>query len=182
MRKRNKYWSRVIGRVLVVLLARSAYPEETRVGYNRFFEDFIVPLLGPSPEEYPSSSSPASFMCDDHTPVEIGWVFKSTGEMSVQYAIDALSATDGAPFSPSQNLDILQSLATNGQCQNFDSSWTRKCAQSLLYPSTPLPQELQRVSQFFIGDYPIPSLRLQHPLTLVSNRIQVSTWRAQVSV
>ena len=92
-------------------------------------------------------------MCDDHTPVEIGWVFKSTGETSVQYAIEALSPTDGSPTSPLQNLVILQNLAIAGQCQGFDISWTRKCTQSLLCSSRLVPHALQRDSQFFIGKH-----------------------------
>ena len=93
-------------------------------------------------------------MCDDGTPVEIGWVFKPTGETSVQYALEALSSTDGSPIGPQQNLNILQNLAIAGDCNGFDLSWTRKCAQSLTCSSKLLPQKLKRVSQFFIGQYP----------------------------
>ena len=147
--RRNKFWWRVIGRVLSTLLARSSYSEETRARYDEHFKSVIVPLLGPTPDEY-TTSKPASFMCDDHTPAEIAWVFKSTGETSVQYAIETLSAADGSPISPLQNLNILQGLATTGQCRGFDLSWTRKCTQTLLYPSR-LPIHVQRDSQFFIG-------------------------------
>ena len=133
------------------LVARSSYPSDTRDKYDAFFDEQIVPLLGPCPEDYLPSSEPVSFMCDDHTPVEIGWVFKPTGGMSVQYAIDALSS-DGTPLSPRQNLTILQNLAIEGRCQNFDISWSRKCAMSLLYPGEDLPADLRRTSQFFIGD------------------------------
>lgn len=164
---RKGYWTSVIGRVLSGLLARSCYSEERKVRYDRFFQASIVPFLGPCPDEYTSSSPPVSFMCDDHTPLEIGWVFKSTGEMSVQYAIDALAPSDGTPLSPGANLELLSNLATNGSCQNFDISWSRKCTMSLLCPpNAQVPQHLQRVSQFFIGDYPLlfstcnPRLRL----------------------
>lgn len=149
--KRNKYWWRVIGRVVSTLLNRSSYSEETRVRYDDFFKNSVAPFLGPTPAEYTDNAPPGSFMCDDHTPVEIGWVFKSTGEMSVQYAFDALSPIDGAPISPEQNLVLLHHLAIAGQCQGFDMTWTKKCSKSLLYPSKFLPQDLQRVSQFFIG-------------------------------
>jgi len=91
-------------------------------------------------------------MCDDHTPVEIGWVFKPAGEMTVQYAIEALSPTDGSSISPRQNLDILRNLAIAGQCQGFDISWSRKCTQSLVCPSNLVPDVLQRTSQFFISE------------------------------
>lgn len=148
--RRNKHWWRVIGRVVSTLLVRSSYSEDTRARYDDFFRSSVAPLLGPTPEEY-TSSSPVSFMCDDNTPVEIGWVFKSTGEMSVQYAIEALSAADGSPICALQNLNILQGLAITGQCEGFDLAWTRKCTQSLLYPTRLLPRDLQRVSQFFIG-------------------------------
>lgn len=137
-----------------MLLTRSSYSEETRVSYDDFFKTHVVPLLGPSPDEYDSPLGPVSFMCDDHTPVEIGWVFKSTGEMSVQYAIEALSPTNGSPISPQHNLTILQNFAIAGQCHGFDISWSRKCTQSLLYPTNSLPRDLQKVSQFFIGKRP----------------------------
>jgi DMATS type aromatic prenyltransferase len=162
--KRTKFWWRVIGRALSTLLSRSSYSEGRRAEYDDFFRSSVAPLLGPTPDEY--SSSPVSLMCDDHTPVEIGWVFKSTGETSVQYALDALSPTDGTPFSPEQNLLILQSLAIAGQCQGFDMTWTRKCTKSLLWPSKSLPQDLQRVSQFFIGSYPRSVVNPKPPFTL----------------
>jgi hypothetical protein len=95
-------------------------------------------------------------MCDDHTPVEVGWVFKPTGETAVQYAIDTLSAVDGSPIPTPQNLSILQNLAIAGQCHGFDMSWSRKCTQMLLYPSRLLSQDLQMVSQFFIGQQRTP--------------------------
>ena len=145
----------MIGRVVSTLLIRSSYSEEMRVRYDGFFKASVAPLLGPSPDEYTPSTPPASFMCDDHTPVEIGWVFRSTGEMSVQYAIDVLSSINGSPIPAHQNLIILQNLAIAGQCQGFDISWSRKCTQSLLCPSRSLPQDLQRTSQFFIGKQPL---------------------------
>ena len=152
--KRNRYWWLVIGRVLSEMLARSSHSESTRGHYDAFFRDFVAPLLGPAPGEDPSSFS-TSFMCDDHTPVEIGWVFKPTGETCVQYAIETLSAVDGSPISTPQNLNILQNLAIASQCQGFDMTWSRKCAQSLLYPTHLIPsQDSQRVSQFFIGQCP----------------------------
>ena len=94
-------------------------------------------------------------MCDDHTPIEIGWVFKPTGK-SVQYAIDALTPIDGTPYSPEQNLDLLSLLAANGQCRDFNMDWTLKCTQSLLTPASMLSPDLKRVSQFFIGNYLLP--------------------------
>ena len=151
--KRNKFWWRVIGRVLSNLLARSSYSDEAKARYDEHFKSFIAPLLGPTPDEY-TTSKPVSFMCDDHTPAEIAWVFKSTGETSVQYAIETLSASDGSPISPIQNLSILRDLAFAGQCRGFELSWTRKCTQTLLYLAC-LPQHLQRVSQFFIGEQPL---------------------------
>jgi hypothetical protein len=150
------------------LLIRSSYSEETRARYNDFFKSHVAPLLGPSPGEYAPSTSSDSLMCDDHTPVEIGWVFKSTGETSVQYAIEALSSTDGAPIYTHQNLVILQNLAIAGQCQGFDISWSQKCTHSLLCPSRLVPQALQRDSQFFIGKQP-DFVRVHHPsLTFIS--------------
>ena len=147
----------MIGRVVSTLLLRSSYPRETRERYDGFFKTSVVPLLGPSPEQ---CTSPVSFMCDDGTPVEIGWVFKPTGETSVQYAIEALSPTDGSPAAPQQNLDILQDLAVAGNCQGFDLSWSRKCTRSLTSQSNLLPQNLKRVSQFFIGEHPPSILKL----------------------
>lgn len=160
---RDEYWFQTIGRVLSVLLARSAYSGMTRVQYDDFFRTAVTPLLGPLPHEY--TSSPVSLMCSDHTPVEICWAFKSTGEISVQYAVDALCPTHGTPVSPKQNLLILQWLAITGQCQGFDLTLTRKCIKSLLWPSNSLPQDLQRVSQFFIGNCPRSVLGLKSPLT-----------------
>ena len=153
--KWSTYWWNVVGRVVSTLLVRSPCLEETRERFNGFFRTSVAPLLGPSPEE---STLPVSSMCDDGTPVEIGWVFKPTGETSVQYAIEALSPSDGSPICPQQNLNILQDLAMAGDCNGFDLSWTRKCTQSLACPSKLLPQKLNRVSQFFIGQYPTPSV------------------------
>ena len=62
--------------------------------------------------------------------------------------------SDGSPIGPQQNLKILQHLAIAGDCHRFNLSWTRKCTQSLTLQSKFLPQNLKRVSQFFIGRYP----------------------------
>ena len=43
-------------------------------------------------------------MRDDGTPAEAGWVFKPTGEMSIQYATNALSPNDGSPTAPQHPL------------------------------------------------------------------------------
>ena len=142
-----RHWTRCV-RVAHPIILFGGYEDRLR----RFLP--VVHLLGPTPDEY-NSSQPVSFMCDDKTPVEIGWVFKSTGETSVQYAIEALSPSDGSPVSPQQNLVILQKLAIAGNCQGFDLSWTRKCTQSLLHPSRLLSHDLQRISQFFISKQPI---------------------------
>ena len=131
------------------LLLRSS--EKTRERFHSFFRTSVAPLLGPSPDK---STWPVSSMCDDGTPVEIGWVFKPTGEMSVQFAIEVLSPIDGSPIAPQQNLIILQVLAIAGECHDFDLSWSRRCTQSLTYLSKLLPQNLKQVSQFFIGQYP----------------------------
>ena len=136
-----------------MLLVKSSYSEVTRASYDEFFRSCIAPLLGPTPEEY-TSPSPISFMCDDNTPVEIGWVFKPTGEMSIQYAIEPLSTSNGSLIPTPQHLAILQRLSNAGQCQSFDLSWSRKCTHLLLYPSNSLPCNLQRTSQFFIGKQP----------------------------
>ena len=110
------------------LLLQSSYSEKTRERFRSFFRTSVAPLLGPSPDK---STWPVSSMCDDGTPVKIGWVFKPTGEMSVQFAIEALSPIDGSPITPQQNLIILQDLAIAGECHDFDLSWSRRCTQSL---------------------------------------------------
>ena len=92
---------------------------------------------------------------------------QATGETFAQYAIESLSASDSLPISTPKNLTLLQSLAIAGQCQGFDISWSRKCTQTLLYPSRLLPREdLHKVSQFFIGTC---VCRLQSESMLPSN-------------
>lgn len=147
---RSQFWWQVIGRVLSTLLDRSLYTDELRDHYDGFFYNEVIPLLGPTADEF-SKSDPVSFMCDDNTPVELGWVFKADGDMTVQYAIEPMSPLDGRPISTLHSLNVLEHLAATGRVENFDSSWSRICHETLSHPSNRLPRKLQDISQFFIG-------------------------------
>lgn len=146
---RTKFWWQIIGRVLSSLLHRSSYPDDLRIQYDRFFLQCVIPLLGPPAEEL-AGPRRISFMCDDHTPVELGWVFKAEGDMAVQYAIEPLTS-DGHPVPSPHNLSILEHLAIIGHVDQFDSSWSRICHDTLTYPSHLLSKDMQDMSQFFIG-------------------------------
>jgi hypothetical protein len=89
-------------------------------------------------------------MCDDHTPVEMAWVFKPGGE-TVQYAFDPVSPADGRPLSTAHSLNMLEHLAICGQVDGFDSSWSRTCLETLTQSTRSLSKDLQNFSQFFIG-------------------------------
>lgn len=147
---RTRFWWQVIGRVLQGLLDRSIYPEDLRERYDAFFYHCVIPLLGPTAQEL-KGSEVASFMCDDHTPVELGWVFKADGDMTVQYAIEPMSATDGRPVSSMHSINVLEHLAVHGHVDDFESSWSQICHETLSFPSNRLSRKLQNVSQFFIG-------------------------------
>ena len=101
--KRNKAWWRVFGHIFPTLLTQSS---DTRASYDESFRSFIAPLLDPTPNKN-TSSSHISLICDDNTPVEIGWVFESISEMFGQYAIETLPASDGSPIPTPQSFSTL---------------------------------------------------------------------------
>lgn len=102
--KGNKYWRRVFP----TLLTQASGLEDTRASYDESFRSFVAPLPDPTPDKNTSSSHP-SLICDDNTPVEIGWVLESISETSVQYTIETLSIPDGSLIPTPQNFSTLPS-------------------------------------------------------------------------
>ena len=123
-----KCWWRVIGRASSTPVTRSSYSEETRARYDGFFRSFAAPPPGPTPSKS-TPPSPASFLCNDNTPVKIASSFKSAGEIPVQPAIEA-------PITP-------------------DLPWSRKNAEPLLRPSRSIPRDPQRTHTSFLSTLPV---------------------------
>jgi hypothetical protein len=115
----------------------------------------IIPLLGPSPQEFNDPSrdvdfKPTTFLSDDHTPIEFIWVLRRTGTMSVRFALDQVSEIDGSPVAPG---DTISTLSLMGKyMSDFDLSWTQACYDTLVYacPSS-AAVETKHTSQIFIG-------------------------------
>lgn len=129
--KWDKRWSCVVGCVLSRLLSRLSNSEEMEPGYDENLRSFVAPSLHPTP--------------DDNVPVEVGWAFNSTGEMSIQYAgIGTIFTSDSPPIPAAQNLVILRNPSTTKQCLGFHPSWSQKYAPSLLHPSRSLSRDLRR--------------------------------------
>ena len=140
----------MIRRVVPTFLTRSSYSKETKSRHGSSFKTSAAPSLGPFPDEHPPSTPSASYACDGDTPVEIRWVFKPTGETSIQHAIEAPSSIDGSPIPSQQSLITLEDAAIAGQCQGSDLSGTHDRTQLLRCPPRSVPDDLERVSQPFV--------------------------------
>ena len=159
--KQDEHRSCVIGRVLSTSRPRSSYSEDLMASDDELFESFIAPFLNPTPYE-DISLLHVSFLCDDNTPVEISWMFKSTGEIPVQYGIETLFASSGSPIPTPQNLVILRNPFTTSQCPGFHLSWSHECTRSHLHsscspPCAPQPQSRSSLPTFQCQTCP-PSL------------------------
>ncbi|KAF9481598.1 aromatic prenyltransferase [Pholiota conissans] len=92
----------------------------------------MIPILGPSPGELRSLGlKPLSYMGDDHSPIEFGWVIKGDGKSSIQFSIEPLSHFDGYPSPPQDTVKILKSLGTASCVTSFDSTWADICHDNL---------------------------------------------------
>jgi hypothetical protein len=89
---------------------------------------------------------PRSYMGDDHSPIEFGWVIKSNGKSSIQFSIEPLSHTDGAPAPPKACSKILSALGKVSCVKSFDTAWANICQETL--GVDPSCQE----NTFFLGE------------------------------
>jgi DMATS type aromatic prenyltransferase len=141
------FWWSETGSILSTLLQLSSYPTHLRNDFLSVYSPFIVPLLGPSPRELRSMSvKPRSYMGDDHSPIEFGWVVKNDGKSSIQFSIEPLSHFDGAPTPPKVCTKILNALGNVSCVKSFDTTWADICQETL--GVDPSCQE----NSFFLGE------------------------------
>ncbi|KAJ7625668.1 aromatic prenyltransferase [Roridomyces roridus] len=111
----------------------------------------MVPLLGPSPAELNQlGSPPASFMTDDHTPLEISWAIGSRGDMAVRFVVESLDGNNGSSLSPGESLKDLGLFCPVQQAE-VDLTWIDICRKTLLVENPPQSSRREDSSQIFIG-------------------------------
>ncbi|KAF8174910.1 tryptophan dimethylallyltransferase-domain-containing protein [Pholiota molesta] len=141
------FWWSETGSILSNLLQLSSYPTHLRNDFLSVYSTFIVPLLGPGPRELRSMGvKPRSYMGDDHSPIEFGWVVKNDGKSSIQFSIEPLSHFDGAPTPPKVCTKILNALGNVTCVKSFDTTWPDICQETL--GVDPSCQE----NSFFLGE------------------------------
>ncbi|KAI4197626.1 MAG: hypothetical protein LQ348_002132 [Seirophora lacunosa] len=132
------WWQRQIGTPLAILLHKAGYDLETQYAYIRFFLDCTIPALGPSHGMSSDASPWQSFMTDDHTPVELSWEWRHTGENpDVRYSIEPIGHSAGGRADP---FNLLATPCLIGQLQrtisSLDLRWYSHFAETLL-PNAP---------------------------------------------
>lgn len=153
--RRTLFWWKTVHRVFSDLFDRSSYPSHLRSTNLSFVATYILPLLGPSPQEFGVGSRSESYMGDDHTPIELSWVLNPDGHHTVRFTMEPLSLLDGSPSLSISWMACLKSLAQHGQIQDFDISWAQICYDHLIYPDSFDKTMFKHGSQFSVGKYMI---------------------------
>jgi hypothetical protein len=113
------------------MLSLSEYPESVRSSCMHVFTSCIVPLMGPSPSQYPAGTQPCSLMVDDHTPVELSFVMGSPLRMAARVYVEPLDAVTGSPAPQDSWLRSLGALGVASGVEHNDLSWSHICLKTL---------------------------------------------------
>jgi len=119
-----------------------------------YFSHEIVPLLGPTPQEFKSQGlKPCTFFSDDHTPIELIWAIEADGKMSIRFAMEPLDSLDGTP-SPTQDwMTTLYNLRSWHRTKAWSLEWTNVCRETLILDRPECGERAQYLSQFFFGEF-----------------------------
>ncbi|KAJ3573256.1 hypothetical protein NP233_g2553 [Leucocoprinus birnbaumii] len=149
---RSAFWDREIGRGLRYLFDRVSLPSAARDDFMDYFSKDIVPLLGPTPDEFEDSGmKPCTFFSDDHTPMELIWAVDADGKMSIRFAMEPLDSLDGRP-SPSEDwMATLNNLRSWQRTKAWSLEWTNICRETLILDHAECGERAQYPSQFFLG-------------------------------
>ncbi|EKM77834.1 hypothetical protein AGABI1DRAFT_130104 [Agaricus bisporus var. burnettii JB137-S8] len=149
---RSTFWKSVIGRGLQYLLERVSVSPSVVHDFIDYFDHEIVPLLGPTPQEFMAQGiRPCTFFSDDHTPMELIWVVDADGAMSIRFAMEPLGYRDGTPCPSSDWMRTLQGLRSWNRTKAWSLEWTNICRQTLILDRTEGSKNANYSSQFFLG-------------------------------
>jgi hypothetical protein len=130
-RTREGFWTNTVGGLLNRMLSLSEYPESVQSSCMHVFTSCIVPLMGPSPSQYPAGTQPCSLMVDDHTPVELSFVMGSPLRMAARVYVEPLDAVTGSPAPRDSWLRSLGALGVVSGVEHNDLSWSHICLKTL---------------------------------------------------
>ncbi|XP_006456264.1 hypothetical protein AGABI2DRAFT_122175 [Agaricus bisporus var. bisporus H97] len=149
---RSTFWKSEIGRGLQYLLERVSVSPSVVRDFIDYFDHEIVPLLGPTPQEFMAQGiRPCTFFSDDHTPMELIWAVDADGAMSIRFAMEPLDYRDGTPCPSSDWMRTLQGLRSWNRTKAWSLEWTNICRQTLILDRTEGSKNANYSSQFFLG-------------------------------
>ncbi|MCJ1452205.1 hypothetical protein MMC28_002547 [Mycoblastus sanguinarius] len=98
-------WEDTLGRGLVILLQNAGYSLDAQHRSLQFFQDLVVPRLGPAPWKHQRSPVWASFMTDDGLPIELSWDWGRRGDKPrVRFCMEPVGAQAGTSQDPTNRL------------------------------------------------------------------------------
>jgi len=117
-----------------------------------YFSHEIVPLLGPTPQEFRTQGlKPCTFFSDDHTPVELIWAVEADGKMSIRFAMEPLDSLDGTPSPTEDWMTTLHNLRSWHRTKAWSLEWTDICRETLILDHPGCGDQAHYPSQFFFG-------------------------------
>ncbi|KXN81386.1 7-dimethylallyltryptophan synthase [Leucoagaricus sp. SymC.cos] len=117
-----------------------------------YFNHEIVPLLGPTPQEFKARDiKPCTFFSDDHTPMELIWAVDADGKMSIRFAMEPLDHADGTPSPPEGWTTALHNLRSWHRTKTWSLEWTDICHDTLILDHPEDGDRAEYPSQFFLG-------------------------------
>ncbi|KAJ7575923.1 aromatic prenyltransferase [Mycena floridula] len=136
------------GKPLEHFLKWADYPDQIRQSYTAFYQRHIVPELG----GHPRSSPFLSYMTDDHTPIELSYIFDAAGIPTIRFAIDPVrrQQTGGQVLEFFEDFQQLKPFMSS----DTDLHWCQICIEELTITfSSPAdaPTKARYPSQYFAG-------------------------------
>lgn len=133
-------------------MERVSLPPSAIHDFMVYFTDEIVPLLGPTPQEFRASGmDPCTFFSDDHTPMELIWAVDADGKMSIRFAMEPLDYIDGTPSPSDDWMRTLKSLRSWNRTKTWSLEWTDICRETLILDHVEGSGGAEYCSQFFLG-------------------------------
>ncbi|KAK7050259.1 Pyr-redox-2 domain-containing protein [Favolaschia claudopus] len=133
---------------IIAFMRQADYPEVAVQSYTAFFQAAVLPLLGPAGEK----PLYASWMTDDHTPLEFSLIVAKTGERLIRFSIEPyVLAHSGDTYIGSLRDALLRLSVAITPTSPFSLDWFDICAEELLSIADMQVTKPGCTSQTFIG-------------------------------
>lgn len=118
----DSFWKETTRTLYEKLLSAANYPTEIHQHYVKFFDESVVPALGPIPSK---TSTWTPHLTKDHSPFEPSWNIQGS-KQQIRFSIEPVGSKGGTnldPLNQEHPLAFVESLSTTNLCPSLDTTW-----------------------------------------------------------